>query len=98
MPEPIDILEDKLYQQEPKLLKTLLIDRTTQKNIFWATDSYTDNGEGYQRHDQLTEEAITGVHGKIIMPRALKKKGRAATTFTKNGRGVYTFVDCEDDE
>lgn len=74
MPEPIDILEDKLYQQEPKLLKTLLIDRTTQKNIFWATDSYTHNGEGYQWHDHLTAEAITGVHGKMIMPRALKNR------------------------
>lgn len=52
----------------------LLFDHTTRKNIFWATDSYADYGQGYAWHDRITVEAITGKHGNIIMPRALKSR------------------------
>lgn len=72
MSEPIDILENELLQDEPELLQALLLDRTTRKNIFWATDSYTDLGEGYAWHDVITIEAITGSHGNLIIPRAMK--------------------------
>ena len=74
MSEPIDILENKLLQDEPGLLEVLLSDHTTRKNIFWATDSYADYGEGYGWHDSITVEAITGKHGNIIMPRAMKSR------------------------
>ena len=74
MSEPIDILENKLLQDEPGLLEVLLSDHTTRKNIFWATDSYADYGEGYGWHDSITVEAITGKHGNVIMPRAMKSR------------------------
>ena len=74
MSEPIDILENQLLQDEPGLLGVILFDQTTQKNIFWATDSYADYGEGYGWHDSITVEAITGKHGNIIMPRAMKSR------------------------
>lgn len=74
MSEPIDILENKLLQDEPGLLEVLLSDHTTRKNIFWATDSYADYGEGYGWHDSITVEAITGRHGNVIMPRAMKSR------------------------
>ena len=74
MSEPIDILENKLLQNEPGLLEVILSDHTTRKNIFWATDSYADYGEGYGWHDSITVEAITGRHGNIIMPRAMKSR------------------------
>lgn len=74
MSEPIDILENKLLQEEPGLLEMLLFDHTTRKNIFWATDSYADYGQGYRWHDCITVEAITGERGQIIMPRALKSR------------------------
>ncbi len=74
MSEPIDILENQLLQDEPGLLGVILFDQTTQKNIFWATDSYVDYGKGYGWHDSITVEAITGRHGNIIMPRAMKKR------------------------
>lgn len=74
MSEPIDILENKLLQDEPGLLEVLLSDHTTRKNIFWATDSYADYGDGYGWHDSITVEAITGKHGNIIMPRAMKSR------------------------
>ena len=51
MSEPIDILEDRLLHDEPGLLEVLLVDHSTQKNIFWATDSYLAEGEGSGWHD-----------------------------------------------
>ncbi|MBF1633871.1 MAG: Eco57I restriction-modification methylase domain-containing protein [Prevotella sp.] len=74
MSEPIDILEDQLLRDEPGLLEMLLVDHTTQKNIFWATDSYVAEGEGYGWHDSITVSAITGEHGHVIMPRAMKTR------------------------
>lgn len=74
MSEPIDILEDRLLRDEPGLLEVLLVDHSTQKNIFWATDSYVAEGDGYGWHDSITVSAITGKHGSIIMPRALKSR------------------------
>lgn len=74
MSEPIDILENRLLHDEPGLLEVLLVDHSTQKNIFWATDSYLAEGEGYGWHDCITVSAITGKHGSIIMPRALKSR------------------------
>ena len=74
MSEPIDILEDRLLRDEPGLLEVLLVDHSTQKNIFWATDSYVAEGDGYGWHDSITVSASTGKHGSIIMPRALKTK------------------------
>lgn len=74
MSEPIDILEDRLLRDEPGLLEVLLVDHSTQKNIFWATDSYVAEGDGYGWHDSITVSAITGKHSSIIMPRALKTR------------------------
>ena len=74
MSEPIDILEDRLLRDEPGLLEVLLVDHTTQKNIFWATDSYVDEGEGYGWYDSIMVSIITGEHGSIIMPRAMKTR------------------------
>lgn len=56
----------------PEVLKTLLRDHTTEKNIFWATDDYASRGEGYAYHDEITPEKITGDNGKVIVPRVLK--------------------------
>ena len=74
MSDSIDILEDQLLRDEPGLLEVLLVDHTTQKNIFWATDSYVAEGEGYGWHDSITVSAITGEHGHVIMPRAMKTR------------------------
>ena len=56
----------------------LLLDHTNQKNIFWATDSYTDLGKGYAWNDVITIEAITGSNGSLIMPRAMKSRDEQA--------------------
>lgn len=74
MPEPIDILENRLLSSKPEVLTTLLADRTTRQNIFWACQSYASLGGGYGFSDPITVEAITGVHGNVIRPRAVKAR------------------------
>ena len=75
----VDIQENDILQMSPDLLNTLLKDHTLstkdkQVNIFWATYNYADRGKGFQYNDQITIEAITGVNGDVIMPRALKSR------------------------
>jgi uncharacterized short protein YbdD (DUF466 family) len=52
----------------------LLTDRTTQQNIYWATDSYADKGTGYTFFDPITIDKITGENDMMIRPRAIKSK------------------------
>lgn len=70
----IDILENDILALSPELLSALLKDHTTQGNIFWATDDYTDRGDGYQFADPITVEAITGENSNVIVPRSLKSR------------------------
>lgn len=77
----VDIQENEIFELSPELLDTLLKDHTLsteteQVNIFWATDNYAERGEGYQYNDQIKTEAITGVNGDVIVPRAVKSKRR----------------------
>ena len=74
MSEPIDILENRMLKETPGLLEVLLKDHTTQQNIFWATDSYAELGDGFRWHDSITVAAITGEHGDVIMPRVMKTR------------------------
>ena len=43
----IDLLEQELLDHERTLLEILLQDKTTKKNIIWATDDYAELGEPY---------------------------------------------------
>ena len=70
----IDIKENNLREQYPEVLEALLRDHTTQKNIFWATDNYQDQGEDYKYTSSILPELITGDKGSVIMPRVQKDK------------------------
>jgi len=70
----VDILENEIVKDYPDVLKILLRDHTTQKNIFWATDNYEYLGEPYSFNSQILPELITGENGNIIMPRVYKDK------------------------
>jgi len=67
----IDIRESKLSRSE-NLLDILLIDRTTNKNIIWAMDSYEKYGLRFASNRQITQSLITGKYDKLIQPRAAK--------------------------
>jgi len=70
----IDVKENYIYKLNKDLLEILLKDRTSGKNIIWATDNYASRGFGYKRTDYITVESITGYHGNVIKPRTEKSK------------------------
>jgi hypothetical protein len=69
----IDIHEDYLAKRD-NLLELLLQDKTTSKNILWATDSYQSKGELFAPNAQIRTDLITGVYGNLIQPRAVKSR------------------------
>lgn len=70
----VDIKENDLREQYPEVLETLLLDHTTQQNIFWATDNYNQLGINYTFKAPILPELITGENGNVIMPRVQKDK------------------------
>mgnify|MGYP000880478940 CR=1 FL=1 len=87
--ELVDVQENEIITLNPLLLDELLKDRTTGKNIIWATDDYKNYGEGYGFFDEIRSELITGAHGNIIMPRSVKSK-LAQNARTRNMAEVFT--------
>ena len=70
----VDILEDSILKYGKSVLDILLKDKTTQKNIIWATADYDTYGDLYKAHKEITTGLITGVHSKLIQPRVTKAK------------------------
>lgn len=54
------------------VLKELLKDKTTGKNIIFATNTYTQNGRAIGEKEYITEEIIKGFGSEIIQPRVAK--------------------------
>lgn len=71
--EQIDIREDYLLKKD-NLLEILLQDKTTDKNILWATDSYETKGKKFAQLAPITTNLVTGKNGTLIQPRAVKSK------------------------
>lgn len=84
----IDIREDYLLKKD-NLLEILLQDKTTSKNILWATDSYEKMGESYLFQSEINTGLITGEFGSLIQPRAIKSK-EEQTYRTREKAEVFT--------
>lgn len=84
-----DVQETALAELDKNILLILLKDRSTGKNILWATDDYKDLGIGFAADDEITLSAITGAHGNLIKPRALKSKEEQGAR-TRNMAEVFT--------
>ena len=54
-------------------LAPLLADKTTKRNIIWATDAYRVLGAGYERTQEILPALITGAHSDVIKTRARKE-------------------------
>lgn len=80
MIDAVDIQENEILSIDCSLLDTLLIDRTMSyyqnrvRHIRWATKNYETKGLGYQEHDEIQVELITGVNANVIQPRIKKAK------------------------
>ena len=55
----VDVKEQFISEYSMDLLKLLLQDRTTNKNIKWCWDTYSEYGEGYQEADEMQTYLIT---------------------------------------
>lgn len=66
------LIEFKKYPLTSKVLDRLLQDKTTRRNIIWATDSYKELGEKYSDRFEITRGALKGIDPILIQPRAFK--------------------------
>ena len=82
----IDVDEGKWSK---KVLETLLIDRTTNRNIIWGTDDYEELGHEYNSHFPILFHLITGDNVNVIQPRILKTKENQGNR-TKEKAEVFT--------
>lgn len=78
---------DRRYQTF--ILKTLLCDRTTGRNIIWADNEYEALGDGYMGDDEITVEKITGMNSGVIKPRIAKEQEKQSQR-TKSRAEVFT--------
>ncbi|MCA9337121.1 restriction endonuclease subunit M [Candidatus Saccharibacteria bacterium] len=90
----IDIQENSL-RHRGDLLDILLIDRTTGKNIIWATDSYEAIGKDFAPKKHIKKELVTGEHGELIQPRAAKPLSEQKQR-TRDKAEVFTPVKVVD--
>ena len=71
---------NSIRKMSPVLLANLLKDRTTQNNIIWGTDDYSELGDEYIASSEIKEHQVTGENISIIQPRVMKeqtqKRGR----------------------
>lgn len=71
---PVDAKNVAIQSLDLKILSILLKDKTTKKNIIWATDDYVSFGAAYSFSQEITIESITGINGMVIRPRTEKTK------------------------
>lgn len=84
-----DINEMKIYEFDRTILDLLLIDKSSKRNILWATKDYVSYGDLYNEHCQIMPEQITYDNLNIIQPRVLKTKTKQ-TSRTKEKAEVFT--------
>lgn len=71
------------------VLPRLLQDKTTRKNILWATNTYEALGAYYVADSQITEDLMSGINADIIQPRIAKAQQEQAQR-TKKHAEVFT--------
>lgn len=75
-----------------KVLDVLLQDKSTKKNIIWATDTYEELGEGFTDKVQMNADALLQ-RPDLIRPRIQKsQEAHTGPTNQKKGRGLHARV------
>ena len=70
----IDIMEQRIKDLSPALLKILLSDKTTKKFIRWGTDNYKEYGPEYYTDQEIKPDLITGNMTVTLQPRVAKSE------------------------
>lgn len=68
----VDIHESEIRDWGHGILDNLLMDRTTNENIIWATNDYSHRGNGFLFHDVITPEHLCEDNCRIVQPRITK--------------------------
>lgn len=73
---PSDNVEElkNIYKLTSRILEILLKDRSTGKNILWATDNYSSHGPEYEKEKTIELPLITGHHSRLVKPRTMKSQ------------------------
>lgn len=74
---------------DPSILNILLKDRTSNKNIIWATNDYKYKGFQYDENRPIILELITGKNRNVIKPR-IKKDKKEQQDRAKDKAEVFT--------
>ncbi len=77
--------DNQIFPFSEEILSILLLDRTTDKNILWATDDYPP----ISSKSQIQISQITGLHSERIKPRIQKQKEEQQSR-TRNKAEVFT--------
>lgn len=85
----VDISENDILDMGKDILNILLIDRTTKRNIIWATSDYEILGKSYNAKLPITIDLITEGNSGIIQPRVTKNKNEQLSR-TKGKAEVFT--------
>ena len=85
----VDIIEDDTLAYEQKLLQILLFDRSSRKNIIWATGDYEYLGDAYRSDAEILPELITKEHTLLIQPR-ISKATEEQESRTRDKAEVFT--------
>lgn len=84
-----NIRENSIHRLDDSLLAILLKDKSSGKNLIWATNTYAWRGIGFQEQDYITINSITGKRGGVIKPRIEKSKKEQLQRI-KNKAEVFT--------
>ena len=86
-----DIVQNKLVSQKEfdSILKQLLSDRSTKKNIIWATPSYEDLGDDFASNREILPAHLQGEYTALILPR-IEKATQAQDDRTRDKAEVFT--------
>lgn len=85
----VDISEEGIANDSGTLLTILLKDRTTNKNIVWASPSYEGMGKPFCADQPIKKSLIIGPYDSIIQPRVEKNKRNQDVRTRKRGE-VFT--------
>ena len=59
----VDVKENSVMELDSELLTILLQDKSSGKNIIWATEDYSEYGYGFGKADEIYVRLITGANG-----------------------------------
>lgn len=90
-----NIQRSAVFGVSPRVLRLLLQDKSTGKNIIWATDNYISRGEEYAAACEILLELITGPNVHIIQPRVNKSREEQSNRTRQKAEVFTPFEICK---